>query len=706
MSERCSAIQPTVSSSENSQALMGKKIVSSNAIERRTNTMTIKKLIGPCIFYLLLNLSGNLLAFDTSQSYLIGRGMSDITGPIYGVQMWGFGRKDQITEGLHIRQRSRAFVIAEASDPQRRIAFVIADLGSIEHHITLSVIDRLKPLYGETYNIANVIISATHTHAGPGGYWHSRSNLGLDGGFNPQHFKLIVDGIAASIISAHNDLQPGTVFHNKGKVTNAGVNRSVAAYVKNPQIEQDSYNENTPTQMSLIKFVDDSGPIGALNWYALHPTAMNYHNRSISGDLKGYAALTMEQLQGTSYSDKNDFVAAFAQADPGDVTPNTNLDNTGPGKTDVETTQIMGERQLEVALALFNNAKVPLIGPIETRQIYVDLGNYRVEDHFTQSGAKNTCQSAYGYSFAGGSSEDGGGHFLFKEGMTEQHWFLDLLIGWLTGAPKWTEAVRKCQAPKPILFETGSGEPPMQSQIRSITLARIGQLVILAMPTEVTTMSGRRLRDSLISQLGDWAQHVVLAGYSNGYAGYITTPEEYLAQQYEGGHTLHGRWTLPAYQQVVSHLANALETGSPVKSTIEYDDWRGKSPETPLQSTDTHRPPKGYRFGDPLPQHHSDYQTGDTVILEFWSSNPSANYRTGNNFLLVEQKINGDWQTIATDNDWNTQVRWRVKRKSFIATISWTISTGIPAGEYRISHQGFDPQGNTFKGISPSIKIR
>ena len=50
--------------------------------------------------------------------------------------------------------------------------------------------------------------------------------------------------------------------------------------------------------------------------------------------------------EGTRYVSTDDFVAAFAQSDPGDVTPNTNLDNTGPGATDVETTRIMGERQL------------------------------------------------------------------------------------------------------------------------------------------------------------------------------------------------------------------------------------------------------------------------------------------------------------------------------------------------------------------------
>ncbi|MDZ7781529.1 MAG: neutral/alkaline non-lysosomal ceramidase N-terminal domain-containing protein [Halioglobus sp.] len=47
--------------------------------------------------------------------------------------------------------------------------------------------------------------------------------------------------------------------------------------------------------MTLLKLVDDSGPIGLINWYALHPTAMNYYNRLVSGDHKGYASLMMER---------------------------------------------------------------------------------------------------------------------------------------------------------------------------------------------------------------------------------------------------------------------------------------------------------------------------------------------------------------------------------------------------------------------------
>jgi neutral ceramidase len=642
-------------------------------------------------------------AVDNSPAYLVGRGMADVTGPAVGMQMWGFGRTDQITEGIHIRQRSRAFVIAQADDPQRRLAFVSADLGSIEHHMTLEVVQRLQQHFGDTYSLDNVIISATHTHAGPGGYWHSRNDTGMDGGFYPEHFEAIIAGITRSIVQAHNDLQPGDILINTGKVTNAGVNRSLSAYMENPPAERERYPDNTPTEMTLLKFVDESGPIGMLNWYALHPTAMNFYNRLISGDHKGYASLITEQTMGTNYQSEGDFVAAFAQADPGDVTPNTNLDNTGPGDTDVDTTRIMGERQLEIARLLFDNAEEVLRGPIDTRRVYVDLSDYQVQDRYTGMGTQTTCPSAYGYSFAGGSTEDGGGHFLFKEGMRDQSYFLDLLIRFVTGAPQWTESVKACQSPKPILFETGSGNPPLQSQIRPVTLARIGQLVILALPAEVTTMAGRRLRDSVMAELGDWARHIVIAGYSNDYAGYVTTGEEYLLQQYEAAHTLHGRWTLAAYQQVASELASAMESGSTITTETVYDDWRGKTAELPLPEGGT--PGAGIKYGDALPLKKTQYAPGETVTVEFWSSNPTDHYRTENNYLLVEYQTPSGWQTVADDSDWNTQVRWRSEDDALIAQLSWQIPANSPAGNYRFTHLGQDPTGKEFRGVSQAFDV-
>jgi neutral ceramidase len=643
--------------------------------------------------------------------YLIGRGISDITGPVFGIQLWGFGREDQISEGIHIRQKARAFIIADAQ-LNKRIAFVTADIGSIEHHITLEVLSRLKKQFADQYQIDNVIISATHTHAAPTGYWHSRTDLGLDGGFYPQHFNSIVDGIVESISKAHEDLEPGNIYINRGRVENAGVNRSLIAYQQNPEAERKQYSDSIDKDMTLLKFVDQSGDIGLLNWLPVHPTSMTFFNRLISGDNKGYASLNVERQKGVTYKQENEFVAAFAQSNPGDVTPNLNLNNTGPGKDDFDSTKIIGERQVEVALELFTNASELLKGSIDYRQIYIDLSHFEVTDKFSGRGTQHTCPSAYGYSFAGGSTEDGGGHFLFKEGMTEQSMILDFLIKLTTGAPKSTDAVRRCQSPKAVLFETGSSNPPLQSQIRSVTVARIGQLAILALPAEVTTMAGRRLRQTVKAQLGDWASDVVLAGYSNGYAGYVTTPQEYDLQQYEAGHTLHGRWTLPAYQQVAAELATSLQQQTFLNSPLAYDDWRGKSPMLKLHDGSLDRLPEGTNLDHALPLEQKIYTQGEIVTTRFYSGNPTAHYDRNDYFMSVEMLQGETWVEVSDDHDWSTKIRWAKERKpkALIAQLSWDTADDTKVGQYRMKHTGLvtlsDGSTRALEATSDTFTIR
>lgn len=666
--------------------------------------LTIKCLL---VLVTFVGISG---ARAEAAEYLIGRGMTDITGPAFGIQMWGFGREDQLTEGLHIRQRARAFIIAEP-DNGKRLVFVSADIGSIEHNITLEVLDRLQAQYGALYTLENVVLSATHTHAGVGGHWHTRVALGLAGAFYPERFERIVEGIVAAIGSAHEDLQPGDILINKGDVEGAGANRSMAAYEQNPAEERARYPGPMDKEMTLLNFVGSEGPTGMVNWFAVHPTSMTYDNKLISGDHKGYASLAFEKAMGVRYESKDDFVAAFAQSTPGDITPNLNLNNTGPGQDDFESTAIIGARQAAVARDLFETAEEPLSGPIDFRQVYVDLSELDVANEFTGDGIKTTCPSAYGYSFAGGSSEDGGGHFLFREGMTESRFYLDFLIGILTGAPEPTPDVINCQSPKPILFETGTGTPPLQSQIRSIGLVRIGQLAILTVPAEVTTMAARRLKETVRANLGDWVSHIVIAGYVNGYAGYVTTPEEYRVQQYEGGHTLHGQWTLAAYRQTVAALARAMDAGALVKNSVLYDDWRGKAPETALHDGSADGLAEGSAFGEALPLGRTTYAPGDVALVEFRSGNPTADHDTLSTFVEIERQEEGGWQTVASDGDWETKIQWREgdEEDQLIAQVIWETPGNLALGTYRVRHFGLAtlPSGERtrFEGTSAPFQM-
>ena len=644
-------------------------------------------------------------AADSDHEYLIGRGMADVTGPPVGVQMWGFVREGQITEGIHFRLFSRAFVIAERQTDQR-IAFVSVDIGSVTHAIHAEVLDRLRDRFGDLYSLENVVLSATHTHSGVGGHWLYGVGSPIGGPFYEEYFNAIVDGIVASIAQAHEDLQPGSIQVNEATVEGAGANRSIVAYENNPADERARYAGPTDTKMTLLKFSDASGDIGMVNWFASHPTAMTYDNRLISGDHKGHASARFEELHAAG------FVGAFAQSNAGDITPNLNLDNTGPGKDDFESTRIIAERQLEVAVDLFENANETLSGNIDYRQTYVNFAYLPVDEAFTGNGPQTTCPSAYGYAFAAGSTEDGGGHPLFKEGMTTRNAMIDGTVKQLFGLPDPTERCRECHGEKAILFAAGELDPPGQTQILPLTLARIGQFTLVCVPAEFTTMAGRRLRETVAEVLGESSLHVVLAGYANDYGGYVTTREEYATQQYEGGHTLFGPWTLAAYQQEFTRLARALRDGVPVDAGPSPIDMRGTVPVTLLSAPADTLPGK-VTFGAVAKKAKRSYKAGDTVEVSFWSGDPRNDYRTGNSYLAVQRQDAGNWITVATDNDWSTKCRW-VKNEDAPAesrfVVTWDIPDDTAPGEYRITHEGnylADDGGvERFAGESRVFKVK
>ena len=69
-----------------------------------------------------------------------------------------------------------------------------------------------------------------------------------------------------------------------------------------------------------------------------------------------------------------------------------------------------------------------------------------------------------------------------------------------------------------------------QPKVVSTQVAVIGNFVIAGVPGEFTTMSGRRLRDTVKTAMSDAGQgeaDTVVAGLCNTYSDYIATPEEY-----------------------------------------------------------------------------------------------------------------------------------------------------------------------------------
>ncbi|MGB5809400.1 MAG: neutral/alkaline non-lysosomal ceramidase N-terminal domain-containing protein, partial [Polyangiales bacterium] len=270
---------------------------------------------------------------QASNNYLVGVGAADITGPIVDVEFNGYSRSTHIASGIQTRLTARAFIFGEL-DESRRFVFVVTDLLLPSHEVRLSVVENLRDRYGDVYSIDNVVISATHTHSSPAGYT-PRDGLGGDSAegsgssrFRESFFNSVVEGITEAVVEAHETLKPGSILIGEQPVEGAGAQRSLPAYLANPEAERARYEHDTDRDMTLLKFVHEDGrTVGVLNWFPVHPTALTFNSTFVSGDHKGFAALEMERRL-TSNDSTAPFVAGFANSNCGDVTANLNLDNT------------------------------------------------------------------------------------------------------------------------------------------------------------------------------------------------------------------------------------------------------------------------------------------------------------------------------------------------------------------------------------------
>ncbi|MCL1123624.1 neutral/alkaline ceramidase [Shewanella surugensis] len=675
-----------------------------------------------CLYLFFILLSSTSWSYESN--YLIGRGIHDITGPAAEVGLMGYANTKQKSSGIHTRQWARAFIIIDGMSGQR-VVFVNVDAGSVFQAVTQGVMRALDAKFGSLYTDDNVILSATHTHSAVGG----QSHYGLYDitilGFIEQAYQAQVEGIVAAIEKAHNDVKPGYILINKGDLSNASYNRSIEAYNNNPLLERLYYAGSIQSEMTVLKFMHQQSnqvpqEIGMINWFATHPNAMGRELTVLSSDNKGYAAYLFERvLKGSDYQSNDNFVAAFAINNAGDMSPNLNSDEEGRGPTNdrFKNVEIIGERQYQAALTLYDNATEQLIGSIEYQQQFVDLSNTLVAADFTHTEMKHTCVAGLGESFAAGT-EDGRGPSFFEEGSTEANPFFQFISGMIVEP---SEEDIACHENKALLLAVGKTTPyPWSPEVLPLSIQKLGQLAILAVPAELTIMAGRRLMKTVESTLGEQLQYSVIAGLSNAYSGYVATKEEYDLQHYEGGSTHFGPWTLSAYQQSFYQLATRmLPVGeepavilAPIPFPVVEPIPRDLTGETiNFQTGVVHdQAPIFKRIGELVDDTEDFYQKGEHVVARFWSGHPKNNLRTQRTFMEVQFWNDDHWQVIATDNDWSTLYEWdRIDGVwgTSQVTLTWHIPPHAATGYYRLVHFGDEkkPITGEIKAYSGSSRV-
>ncbi|XP_042674306.1 putative neutral ceramidase C isoform X1 [Centrocercus urophasianus] len=648
---------------------------------------------------------------DGSGNYLLGVGRADCTGPVAEIPLMGYANPDQVGGGLLTRLYSRAFIVAEPND-SRRVVFVSTDIGMMSQRLRLEVLKELKIKYGELYRRDNVILSGTHTHSGPGGYFQYTLFWITSRGLIKPNLNAIVNGIVKSIDIAHQNMKRGRLFLNRGMVENSQINRSPYSYLQNPASERSRYSTNTDKEMVMLKLVDENGhDLGLISWFAVHPVSMNNTNHLVNSDNMGYASLLFEQEKNKGVlPGEGSFVAAFASSNLGDVSPNTkgpfcintgeSCDNPqstcpvggasmcmamGPGTDMFDSTRIIAQNIYLKAKELYTSATQELTGPLLSAHQWVNMSDVQVRLNATHM--VKTCKPALGHSFAAGTI-DGVGAFNFTQGSVEGDPFWDNIRDQLLGEP--SNETKACHQPKPVLFSTGemTWPHPWHPDIVDVQIATIGSLAIVAVPGEFTTMSGRRLREAVKSEFGSYGtvgMDVVIAGLCNVYTHYITTYEEYQVQRYEAASTIYGPHTLSAYIQLYRGIARAIAT-----NTVQ-DLPSGPEPPffnitslTLVPAVTPDRAPVNKTFGDVLQEVNAQYRVGEVAAVTFVGANPrnSAENTTEHNFLTVERYMNvtGSWQVVQNDASWDTRsvsltlLRSLCMGFEFNPTLGWSCS--------------------------------
>ncbi|EGZ12426.1 hypothetical protein PHYSODRAFT_317514 [Phytophthora sojae] len=460
----------------------------------------------------------------------IGIGKSDITGPAAEVLMMGFSDLKESTAGILNRLYARAYFI---EDPvtSSRVMFVHCDLHSVMQLVHQELLAQLATKYSGVYTEQNVVLHATHTHAGPGGtagyFLYDVSILG----YISENFDKIVGGILDAIDQAHNSVASGTIRWNKGEVTKGGKNRSPDAYMANPESERAKYSSDIDTTMRALHFSSSEGKRrGVLAFYPVHPTSLTASNLLISGDNKGYAEFLLED-------ELDNVVVGIGIANAGDVSPNRidNGDGTfkGEGNSAIVSAEIMVQRQYDTLSMLIKN------------------------DTPDNPYADKTCPAVLGQIFAAGT-EDERAHNMFTEGSQKTNELFKTIGSIIKKTPKWIE---DCQnAIKVPLLAVGLMEPvPWVPNILPVQVVKIDQFAIAMTNFEVTTMAGRCIRDTVKTALeGVGVTEVELASVSNAYALYLSPKEEYHKQHYEGASTLFGPNQLAAVQQELTRVAKSV----------------------------------------------------------------------------------------------------------------------------------------------------
>lgn len=506
---------------------------------------------------------------------------------------WGYGQEQfDPPVGIPMAGHSAAGMIGNlsvAEDPLN-MRTLILNPGSAGDEVIICFMDLLsgsRALYERVQELLptkqpNMALVGTHTHYAPGKYFGNPFYDSFAQKFAPdlpiakplQHvIDLFATAIVESIKKARDSIKSGKVAVIQSTFWENGVNRSYEAFKRNdiadtwnnagmpgesaaPDLDE-LYKAIDPRVTTILAINNSATNLCSFSTVACHSTCMGPDLEKYSADWPGFAAkVVKDTLEGRHAPGAIVCNSAFAMCAAGDVSSldldrlkQVGSDPRGQGDALREKRgQKIGEHTAKVIQLRLNDVRHR---PPETNPI-----TFRSDEPLVEREKEFKPERKYGPPQPGwpllAGVEDGGG--IVHSDATEGGVGRDRRRG-----------ESRFQHPKRVvlggllsLFRL-TDETLRVAERHPICQVRIGSHIFVSAPCELTTMAGFFLERAVV-QHSD-ANSASIWVNTNDYMGYITTPQEYEAQLYEGGHTLFGRLSLVHLHD--SHMRVLAESRSP-----------------------------------------------------------------------------------------------------------------------------------------------
>ncbi len=634
-----------------------------------------------------------------------GVGKADIT-PRTGYYLGGWTRADRTAQGQHTRLFSRALVLEQGG---RKFALAQVDLFMVPGGLVRHVGERLADI---GLSEQSILISASHTHSGPGGYANfptlNTAAPSLETATNPfsffgllapqradpQLYRFLTEQIAAAIRRADDDLGPAAAGWGSSRLLGLTENRSLEAHLANHglalergqgRIEQDpgGYEHSVDPDVNVLrvdKLVRRARP-------APRPRRAPRRRSAVCAARVGCSAGTARRATG-----RVPIGAWSTFANHGTVTKSSfefyNADHhaaalrsfehevrrRGRVPARQEVLNVYGnsnEGDMSAGLTRHGPAASDEVGRVEAAAMLrawklagarlsaepaLDLRWTRLCFCGQESESGRVAdRPEVGLPFLTGSEEERGPLY----DVTRQH----------------LEGFRSPVALGPHghkVYPPGASGVPTAVPLLAL---RIGPRVIVSVPGEGTKEVGARIRERVQAAVaGAGIRGVVVSGLANEFVLYFTTPEEYARQHYEGGNTHFGTHSSTLLVQELGRLAGTLARGEPAPAPAPFDPTNGVTPDGPAYGGGAAR---GALLAQPAARVP---RLGHASVA--WRGGPQGLDRPVDRaFVTAQRRTGGRW--LRFDDDLGLAMLWRVDDEGRYDA-RWEVPLDAPAGIYRL----------------------